>query len=462
MMDTENEVKNRLGANVKAYFGHPAFWLLYVVIGVLWAQLIRNWELDSLIFVVYVSCLWCLAGVAAGALQREVMARPVAFCLPNARRVRGRTVVVLGVVFNLLLALSIAGKTLDGWTLDGRTLGPVALLAIGMCGLAVFLWVALLVMRATNFTWGFLLAFVAVGVVFMAEHFPFKEVFFTHPLGVIGLSGLAGFVAWRMIASPTMARSWSGRQKTFLSGQEKEDNFDGFGFRWWGESKPTRTQKWLLARMNGSPMGSAWRTAYGFLFSIHPNLLSLKMAAYYILLFGYCFDVDLKHGFCFVFLLIIGSATPSVLGPPATLLNPAGRRERFLGTLLAGSMVIAWTMLVVALATVCAVWLAPWMPSIPSPFSDESWVFTAPALSGLVWFPLLMPMGFAAVTFMGKEGLLVGAVAVCVVLGCFHGLLESNLLALALVLLFAFGALSWGAWIGVLYVRCFGCDLVRE
>ena len=200
-------------ANLKHLYQCRGFWWYYVVIAMFVSQMVFN-EREAFGWL-WIGMLNLMAGIGISLLQKEILSRPFAYCLPGHRPMPRRLIFGFGVVFNLLLLLpAMFRKDLA----DYNTV--IAMLCAFSFGLTVYLVTILcgLIPRNANL-------FPVVIIGFMATLLIPKEIVDDlatgFPVLLPAIAVIVVVVTWLLLQSESLARKLYGQPALYFSTPNK-------------------------------------------------------------------------------------------------------------------------------------------------------------------------------------------------------------------------------------------------
>jgi len=388
-------------ANLKHLYQNRGFWAVHmiVVMGYVIGAVLPN---EIMIHPIVIFPLFVyMAGRFAGALQVEVMAKPLAYCLPGHRRVPRQVLSVYG--FCIAFGWAAVSFLYPAGDLSSALLGAVSTFFVS----TMFYWLGV---------WG--------GFSFRAT------VAGLAPLGVV-LGGMGGGAApltrllvdgwtlfmvggcavniavWRLLREDGLARGHCGRARWMARHSEKRTDVKAADV---SQIRPC-VERFFLDRIRGRR--GTWRYVWGSLYRGGAGLrLSWRMEWVVIgLLFVglTCFIGYTEAGTFIMFLMPALMGVHVRLGVHSSMLISGGRRERFWSALaLAATDSFYMTAAITLLASVSIV-LQRVMPDVT--IAGHSVVYHAMDI-GFFFVPLgLIPLTMAfALVLRGHPALTMGAV----------------------------------------------------
>ncbi|MCK5173119.1 MAG: hypothetical protein KAR47_06985 [Planctomycetes bacterium] len=340
---------NILAANLKHLYQRHGAWLWYVILLALTPVVLLPLRFPMIKRYLGYLLISLLAGNLAGGMQKDVMIRPLSFCLPGHHRIPRLVVFWVGGVLSLILGCVFFGY-------PGLAFPYVLLvvLAGGLTGMIAFLYGAY-----TGLLEGDLLPAILWFVVFGLGLLKFDKVLQTmivsQPILVILAGGLVCFWVWRMLGRNFPARRYCG--KLVMGTFEDWDRQKAEKFRQvLVDRNPSaartklfeRLHEFFLGRMKRYDFLSCGRYVWGYLYMVFGQcfgnwrmrdvLAFVAVMALFLLPFGFMGEDEER-------MINILFAVPAfcVLGldllPYRTMLLPAGRAERYYSSLILAAVV---------------------------------------------------------------------------------------------------------------------------
>jgi hypothetical protein len=404
-----------LTANLKPFYQRRALWAFYVWLGlttVPFSMLVftrpragGHGTFSGFAGYLIVSLVM---GLAAAAMQHEIMLKPFSFMLPGHRRLPKTVVLVVGLLVNLLLGLVFLrypGLTgMEAW----GTVGAAAAL-----GLAVYIVGAMLVFgtRTVNPVLGFLpLLFIGASVIDL--NIAVVIAVTQYPQWVVAGSLTAVALAWPYLGGTALARRLCGTRGLGLfesfnmrKAQEYRRQAVAERLKRSTEDGPSRRERWFAACMGRCAPYGAGRAVCGIVYErlgAYPvRLLAGQVLGplALLLLFGYGGPPYRYGSLANIAFVAAGMSSLHCSLPTAFLLPlPLGRRERLLATLAGLAALGLITGFVLALMTAFSLAVAPFMP--PITIKGMTLPYRSMDSRLLVLTGLVLPLGTLSRTFL--------------------------------------------------------------
>jgi len=413
------------------------------------------------------------SGFLFASIQKELLLKPFVFALPNHRDVARRALLLLGAAASVLPALTI---------LSCPGLPPLqttaAFLSFATSGFTLFALIAGWIFWTDNAS---ALTGVFVGSGFLLAKVPgagaaLEKATLFHPFAGTALACLAAILLWRWLGSASVTRRLCGRrflplqsawnieaQRRFGLGRKIDElqRRGGAGRQW--------LERFSLAAMHRRPALSLRRYLAGCRYQALGDLLPypLRSWGYAALLWTAIFTV-LGYGpphegrsvspvnLALLMPAILGSCLP--MPTFSTMLLPAGRRERFWGTVAAAALGALLTMVLTLL--IWAFYLFPGRLLPVLNLSGQSYPFHQPNDSlfylSLVVLPFLYTSNLVFRRWAFVPSLIVFIVFFLLVAQSAKGLAGLGPAGAAILL----GA-SWAFFLLIARLICMRSDLVR-
>jgi hypothetical protein len=471
-------------ANLKIFYQRPILYLWYLIIfAQLPALLIAMKDTDktqgqsNAMFHIVMSMLF---GLIVGSLQKEIMSRPVTFCLPGHKTLSHKLIFELGALFTLI-PVAVLFNGIKAST-DNYLLVAAALWSAGMAAYLLSIWLSFQEGYSQNRPClvGGLWAILFIGIFFGGKTWLWL-VTSREPL-IILLPSLIwiGFF-WVYLGKEKHRRSFCGQNIIGMFGK-------------WDMRKVTaqRTaqaaervkhmakisafvEQFITAKMK-SCLGWKKKATFGFIYTAFDRMLvitslsGMLVLVLLLLAFGYALgniapngsNVPVMPMLDIFFILPVFGAMMHMFPAHSTLHIPGSRKDKFHASIATAIFVVIFAMVFVGVFVGLANIIEPYMPEIPGHIfnpSDQSVSFSAPSLSHIYIIPMLMPLGFAAsVLFGNKRSKMV--IAGPVVYGCSWAYIMSQTFLDIRFVVPAIFVVSWLGFIAVLQRRCMKGNLV--
>ncbi len=455
-------------ANLKVYFQIPLLYFFYLGMAGLFVTIVCLVPDAEIAWMGHFFCVLIWSALSAAGVQREVLARPVTFCLPKTRNYTKWILLGWGIVVSSLSLILFMVKS-DLTQFEGLISRIELYLAIWLLVLTAFLMQVMAFLKS-GFNRVQTLVFFAVS---LGAFFLLEASLTGYPLwGVLG-GGLGVFFCCRQLDDESLARRicLGGSHMIFLGVNAPDMNKRHSAKV---SEKTVLFSDWwfalLLPVMKRAGQGKVVRNGTGYLFYlIQETLLGRPVLLIAILVVFLCADGylfgsiedslarSLSNIFYFSPALFVGANGLRFFPPRPELLVPAGRKERFFGTLYAITLCLIFWSGLIGVMVLLANWVTPVMPA----FSTNSLVgtisFVPPRLALLGLVPLLLAGSFLLHALLGTGWLIYFLnIYWVIIIGSLGLYTFESLSAMTLV------SITVGLWAMValaLWYRCFRCDL---
>ncbi|NLD45016.1 MAG: hypothetical protein GX657_16165, partial [Chloroflexi bacterium] len=455
--------------NLRIFYQHRVLWCFYAWVALVSTPVVllaigRAPPHPGLCARVLVVSL--IMGIAAAALQHEILVRPFSFLLPGHRHMPRRVLTMVGLLVTLplgLVALRCAvPDALTGWL----AVAALASLALAVYSLAV---AASLPRRVMNPIIGFL-PLILTGLSLLDLPVAIEWAVLNNPTWVILGSLIASLLAWRSLGDEGLARRLCGSRslalfESFDLRKAQEYRRQAFAERLsktGDQGTPTWREGFFLARMDASRPHRTGRAAWGALyerFGVYPPRTILQMTASMamVLPFGYGASLGTVSLANIAYVAASLATFHAVLPASYTVPLPLSRRQRFLATLagLAGLALVILALL--ALLCLASHLLAPHLS--PIVFKGMTMPYRAMSPGGLGLALLLTPIG--AVTRIFVRGNFLRLLPMMIVLMTYWVWMPPYLALPAATQALATAA-AWAATTALLAWHCHHRDLLTE
>ncbi len=468
-----------LTANLKIFYQRPILYFWYFIILCQVPALVisnkpkvQNMEMFHLIMPM-------LFGLLVGSIQKEIMCRPVTYCLPGQRRFSHKFIFILGALFTLI---PVAAKSkMIMATADNFLLTAMAVWFAGMSVYVLSVWLSFQneYIQSRPCTVGGVWAVIFLTIFYCRNH-RIWPVFTETPLFII-LPALVWIIFFKFyLGKESFRRNSCGQEIMTMF-----DKWDIHKIRGWRISqaagrKKTRSrisallEKFFTGKMKKC-LSCKNKSAFGWIYTSYDRVLltsSIEMLPLLLilLLFGYMFgNVALtrsegpKAMLDILYLMTVIGAMTHMFPVHPTLHTPANRKDKFYASAVTGVFVVIFAMVFVGAVVGVANMIQPYMPVVPGHVfnpSPHDLSFVAPELSHIYIIPMLMPLGFTVSILFGRRQRTLMFTAPALFFICFF-LRVSQITQQVnwLVIPTAF-AVSWLSFILVLRWHCYKRNLV--
>ena len=404
--------ENKMGilrANLRHFYQRRWLWLWYVVIGgfgfLTLVPAHRSEFSDTGSFVLWL-IVSILVGCIAADMVQDIMSKPFVFCLPGHRKAVKKIHLVVAAAVNLPPAFVFLRYPY----LDPRE----TILAVGGAFSAGMICYGICVVIIMGFRFGARLVGVfgvlPVVVIWLGYHIILERIIIAKPLHIVGGAGIFWVLLWFWLDARRHGRDLCSRVHLGL--------FDSTNFR---KQRKYRQEKWaresaagldggapgargvLLRGMHSCRPLSRDRYFWGVLYEKLSPFLNTRYLGLSIILGFFLIIVGYFFRFYGIFLYIIPLAIIIELNLPihSDLLLPAGRSEKFYGTVLLSVLTSIIILLTLWAATLLITWLVPITPTIV--FGERQYNLYPVELS-YISFPLIfIPVIFTFLVLFPRD-----------------------------------------------------------
>lgn len=468
-----------LTANLKIFYQRPVlyFWYFIILCQIPTLVMSNNPKMQNMQMLHLLIPM--LFGLLVGSMQKEIMCRPVTYCLPGQRSFSRKFIFILGAMLTLIL-VAVKFKMIMA-TADNYLLTAIALWLTGMSVYVLSVWLSFQneYVRSKPCRIGGIWAVVFIAIFFGRSHYLWP-VFTETPLFII-LPALVWVVFFKFYLGKESFRRNSCGQDTMTM----FDNWDMHKIRgrrilWALDKKKTQSrisvllEKFFTSKMKNCSSRKN-KAALGFIYTSFDRMLLTRLAEtlpilLILLVFGYMFGtialtrsekpqamLDILY-----FMTVIGAMMHMFPAHP-TLHVPANRKDKFYASAIAGVLVVIYAMVLVG-ATVGIVNIAqPYMPVVPGHIfnpSPHDLTFAAPKLSHIYIIPMLMPLGFAVSILFGRKQRTIMFTAPALFLICYFLRISQIAHQVYWFVIPTAFAVSWLSFIAALRWHCLKRNLV--
>jgi hypothetical protein len=470
-------------ANLKIFYQRPALYFWYFIILCQLPVLIISWispaKMDGAWTVSYFT-ISMLFGMTIGSLQKDILCRPVTFCLPKHHRINHKLIFTIGVLFTIIPTAMMTKAIMlsaNSFWLTTAALWAISLLGYlatvcmsyqasfssGRPSLAGGVW---MVMFFSLFFGGFqkirsialesplvlIIPSLALTVYFW---FYFRKE--SHRRNLCGQSAMSMFAGWDLQRANAMQ----------ISHFAKKSKDRGRISLW--------LERFFVGKIKSDPQAKNKAAAGAVYISLDRmttmSHITMGPMALVVLAFGYFIGTDQVGAGCDMgtpmslldvfYIMPVFGAMMHAFPSHATLHIPAKRQDKLYASLTMGVSIVIFATAFIGLIVGVATIIAPHMPEIPfGIFSkQEVMTFYAPKLSHIYIIPMLMPLGFTASVLFGhnKTGMLFAGPVIYAC--CIFYVFSQAFLNIPLAVPCIF-AVSWLSFIAALRWHCLKRNLV--
>jgi hypothetical protein len=463
-----------LTANLKHLYQRRGLWLVYAFLGFLsFAAIVAPLEHPEAGKGHYMGLvlLAFLIGFFAAALQREVLNKPVSYCLPGHRKVVRRFIFVIGVVTNALASLLfLKYPGLPSWQL---VLVACSAFSAGL----IFYWLGVALALGGRNSAAFIgfLPCVIAGGGFFGLHIAIELAVVGNPFGVVLAGVLGGVLAWLWLGSAGLARRYCSVPGIGFFDVWNRDKVQKYrearaAIKWDKlKTHPSpRVERFFLGRMKGCGQFSPRRYVWGGLyttFGVEQSRWSGAFLSVLIALLAVCFlgYMRPRPGADILFFLAGIMVAHLRLPVYSSLLVSGGRNERFSAAMILVSMIAVLITTALTIMAVVSVPLAPIMPDIT--LRGSTFTFHAMHVE-LFFVPLIIiPTVFTIQLVFIKKPYFVMVTIMVLFMLLFAGTFSLESLAAIMnpvYLIVGLLVLSWSIFVLVLHYICMRRPLVGQ
>ena len=411
-------------------------------------------------------------GFLVGGICKDVMSRPLTYCLPKFSRIPRRLIFGVGVFVSGLISFVSLNLAIDSVGFD-----VLVFIAWFMLSLSIFLCGAQTAYSEIG-NWMAKVPLFLMGLLIFHRSELVLNFIFSHGLVVSFAAMLYCIYCWGYFGSQKHHRRFfSGigvvmfdcfnldRSKT----AQMSKVLDKISKR--GDSV-SFLERFMLGRSLVAGQFTRRRSSWAMVYSIVDNimirgLVQLVLPMICVMLFyGYLFGIEIGNGVFmkfinFFYVIPVFGAIMWKFPPHEALHVPVSRKDKFVASIYGAVGITAATMVFVGLIALLGNVIAPYMPELPEGVVGSlSSKFMAPDLSMLILTPALMPLAFAISVVVRKKAIVrtfFGPLMMLIAMGfSFAGVAVSIRWSLLIVVLLLF----WCIYAGVLYRYCMKKDLV--
>jgi hypothetical protein len=422
-----------------------------------------------------------LTGLIVGSLQKEIVCRPVTYCLPRQAKMPRKIIFLFGFTVSLITTI-IGYRVLSRVTTPDTARYVLALSAYFILGLSIYMFSSHFAFFAdeTPNWFGLLWALLFLLAFFGGFEFVIK-IMFTHPTAIIIPGAAYCAYVWHFTGSHKLRASLCGKDTGSMFGRWNPEKVQRARIAQIAKKAGKRgieagpLEKKALRAMYSRPFDSPVRAGIGALYAALGNIFCLgfsRLAGPLLLItviYGYTignvssFPDGPKGVFVgIIYVLPLFGAMMWKLPVHPTLYIPHGRREKYTATLFAVIAITVFATVFIGLISLAANAAAPYMPQISMPgYPNESLEFMAPPMRMLYLTPMLMPLGFTLSILFGNRQtlLMIFGPAIMIAIFVFNLVISSYYKLIIPVIGFP---LFWAILIIAARWRCLSSNLVSN
>lgn len=423
---------NILRANLKHLYQRRAMWFWYFFMWCMSPLLLLPVflaECDRFLGYVALSFFW---GLLAAGLQKEILTKPVSFCLPGHRKIPRQFIFRTGFVINGLLGLVfLAYPGLDF---------PYVLVVIAggaFVGMLFYLfgaWGGFGDMNRNSYLAIFPLVIFGSGL-FESDRI-LQQMIVSSPVQIIIVSALISWFFWMWLGREELGRQYCGKLSPGV--------FDGWNYAKMKKFRqaevvrrlkkkrtlfPDAVDNFFQRRMSQFNFLSRGKCAWGHLYIVSGECFSVfrieplvVMLGLFVIIFGYLSKDGVAANDILFLLPVIGAVQLDLL-PYRGILLPASRGDRFYAAVISGFTITVLMTLLVMFAAVVSILLESVLPDITlrgHTFSYYAMNIRTSTGIGLIYAcPTLMPLGLAIATLIRRRQFLKMIFSIALMQACF-------------------------------------------
>jgi len=468
-----------LTANLKIFYQRPILYFWYLVILAQVPTLVMSNNPKAQNMQMFHLIMSMLFGLLVGSTQKEIMCRPVTYCLPGQRSFSHKFIFILGTLLTLI-PVAVKFKMIMA-TADNYLLTAMAVWLAGMSVYVLSVWVSFQneYVMSKPCKVGGIWAVVFLAIFYSRSHYLWS-VFTETPLFII-LPALVWVVFFKFfLGKESFRRNSCGQDTMTMFDKWDMHKIRGRRIVWALGKKKTQSrisvllEKFFTGKMKKC-LSRKNKAALGFIYTSFDRMLLTRAAEtlpilLILLIFGYMFGtvaltrsekanvmLDIIY-----FMTVIGAMMHMFPAHP-TLHVPANRKDKFYASAITGVLVVIYAMVFVGATVGFFNIIQPYMPVVPGHIfnpSPHDLTFAAPKLSHIYIIPMLMPLGFSVSILFGRRQRTLMFTAPALFLICFflHAAQITN--EIHWVAIPAAFAVSWLSFIAALRWHCFKRSLV--
>ncbi len=465
-----------LTANLKIFYQRKGLWFWYLILLAQGPVIAMSYHKEEFFNRMHYLIIPMLMGMMVGTLQKEIMSRPITFCLPDGRKLYRHIIYGIGALLSLVLTLLYVPLIHS----SGIEFILITL-ALMFINLSVYLFSAQFSYQDSTpnrFSWlGPIWAFLFLTIFFGGYFHIWNLIHQIHWLFIVTLGGYC-YYGWTFFNPEKYTRQFCGRALPGLSGNwtdpamMRQQVAEFYARKKPDEGRMSRYEQLTLNMMRNRTLHPTIRHSAGSVYAVIGSAFARGTKQFIfgimilIVIYGYImnnFQVG-KNDFGqiqtnIIYVMPVFGAMMWILPVHPSLLMPFSRKKRFAASLIAMvTITIITTGLMTSMVAVANL-AEPYMPVLPW-FGEQGAVFTAPYLTNFYLTPMFMPLGFATGTLFGRRN------AVMMFIGPLMFLLAMALSAINTLLLAQWYYIvicvlaSWIIFTLVLYRHCLKGNLV--
>ncbi len=389
-------------ANLKHLYQCLDVWWYYLVFAMIGTLKLSN---EREYFWLWFGLINLVLGFGISMLQKEILSRPLTYCLPGHRTIPCKIILSVGIVFNVLLSLLII---LCRNLIDYNPL--LIILSVSSVGLTIYLIAALCILATRNRILFPVILAALIAILFFVKSAPQNLTSNLHTLLPI-VAVITAVTAYLLIQGESLARKSCGKTSQGFPSSNKASNrvaeqasyaapnveytprVEGFFLRHMRSCKDHTTARfiWSDLYLTFAEHISYWKIAL-FTLAVKIPLSALLFFA----IFRNFYNVSLP---LLITTAIVLSLTESSVRLPAYSCTPTltGRRQRFYSILTLASLITGLMTLLIIITAGIAALLEPALPGIFATFR-----FSCLILVPLTIVPATLTIDLSCTTDLAK------------------------------------------------------------
>ncbi|MHC4738774.1 MAG: hypothetical protein ACYS9Y_07705 [Planctomycetota bacterium] len=363
-----------LAANLKHLYQRRGAWFWYVILFCQAPMILLPLHLRITRYLGYL-IISLLMGILAGGLQKDILTKPFSFCLPNHRQIPRAFIFWICGVVNLFL-----GCVFLGYPGLGFPYVLLVFLAGSFVGMIVYFYGVYVSFQAVPTPAGGIIPILIFAAVFFKWDVIVQNVVVNQPIVMILVGGLMCIWCWKLLDGDFLVRKYCGKLVRGILDDWNRTKIEKYkqarADRNMTESKVKffeKVQEFFLGKMELYGFLSRGRYIWGNIYMVFGKLFGfwniwhvlgfLGTILFLVLFFGFMGPSEKdKRMIGFLFIVPTFSVCSIDLTPYRTFLFPAGRRDKYYGTLILSVVVTLLSGLLVLVMTGISVFLETMLP----------------------------------------------------------------------------------------------------
>jgi len=363
-----------LAANLKHLYQRRGAWLWYFILLCQMPVVLSSFYSKTDRYLGYLIAS-LLMGVLAGGLQKDVLSKPFAFCLPGYRQIVRPFFFWIGGVASLIL-----GCVFLGYPGLGFPYVLQVVLAGSFVGLMAYFYGVYISFQAVPTPAGGLSPLVIFGAVFLKWDIILQNIIINQPTVTILVSALVCIWVWKLLGRDFLARKYCGKLIMGMLDSWNRTKIEKYkqarADKNMTESKVKffeKAQEFFLGKMERYDFLSRGRYIWGNIYMVFGKLFGLwnmwhvlgflGTIIFLVLFFGFMGPSENNKRMIGILFLIPALSVCSMdLMPYRTVLFPAGRRDKYYSILILSVVITLLAGLLVLVLTGISVFLEATLP----------------------------------------------------------------------------------------------------